>query len=918
MANVVVAEETSVTIKKQMKFKLTLILAFTITLGYSQIKLQGVVKDSIGVPLELANVVAINQATNALESYGITNDKGKFILNLSKNSTYKLQASYIGMKTYEEILKTTTENIDVTISMTADNALDAVELTYEMPVTISGDTLIYNADAFKNGTERKLEDILEKLPGVEVNDDGQIEVEGQRVSKIMVDGKDFFDGDTKLASKNIPSNAVDKVQVLKNYAEVGQLSSVTNNQDNYAINIKLKEGKKNFWFGNVTAGGGASPDDALYLVQPKLFYYSPKYSINLIGDLNNTGEPALTRRDLRGFSGGFRPPSRDSGTNLSLGSNDLGFLATQNNRAQNIENKLASGNFSYSPNKALDISGFGIFNSSRIDIRQKRSVQYTNPNLGIPDEDTDQTTKQRSDIGLLKLSLVHKPNVNNQMDYDVLGRVTKESQEQNLFSSVIGNTNQFEDNTPYSISQNLNYYYTLNENNIFAFEVQHLLQDEDPFYNAVLEDQDNYETTANTLGLDPNQIAYNVNQNRRIKTNQLDAKLDYWNVLNDKSNINFTLGAITSQQKFNSNLFQILDDTTTFNPTPNFNDGLDVNAIKYGFSDYYLGAKYTLKTGIFTITPGLSAHAYKYGNTQFGQEVQDNFSLLLPSFEARLQFKKSESLTFRYTMRNQFTDVTRLASGIVLNSFNSIQVGNPELQNALTNNLSLIYRSFNLFNYTNVFAVVNYSNAVDQIRSISNFESVVRTNNFFNSGFADESVTAFGRLQRTFGKLRASINTRFNYSKFNQFVQQERSINENFQQSYTPELRTNFREAPNLRVAYRYAVNRNQQGGRTTKFTTNAPSIKFDAYIWKKFTFLTDYSYNRQSNPNGTPQEFEIWNASLSYKNNKDAKFEYEIKATNLLNTTSQIQNGNTNVSVFSSQYFIQPRFVTFRLRYEI
>ena len=98
--------------------------------------------------------------------------------------------------------------------------LDAVELVYEMPVSVKGDTLIYNADSFKNGTERKLEDVLKKLPGVEINDDGQVEVEGKVVSKVMVEGKDFFDGDTKLATKNIPANAVDKVQVLKNFSEV--------------------------------------------------------------------------------------------------------------------------------------------------------------------------------------------------------------------------------------------------------------------------------------------------------------------------------------------------------------------------------------------------------------------------------------------------------------------------------------------------------------------------------------------------------------------------------------------------------------------------------------------------------------------------------------------------------------------------
>ncbi|GAA4279787.1 carboxypeptidase regulatory-like domain-containing protein [Gaetbulibacter aestuarii] len=899
------------------KLLLITLLAFS-TLSFAQVTLKGVVKDSIGQPLDLANVIAINQTTNALESYGITNDKGRFILTLEKNTSYNIQVSYVGMKTHEESLQTKAENIEKEITLFEDNALAQVELTYEMPVTIKGDTLVYNADSFKDGTERKLEDVLKKLPGVEINDDGQIEVEGKRVNKIMVDGKDFFDGDTKLASKNIPSNAVDKVQVLKNYAEVGQLSSVTNNQDNYAINIKLKEGKKNFWFGNVMAGGGVSTNDELYIAQPKLFYYSPNYSLNFIGDLNNLGEPALNRRDLQNFGGGFRPPSRNSGTSLNLGNNNLGFLSQQNNRALDVENKLAAGNFSYSPSKTLDLSGFGIFNSSKVYLRQKSFRQYTDPALGIPDEATDQMTKQRSDVGLAKLSASYKPNVNNQLDYDVLARFTKETQDRYLFSSVVGNTIQFEENSPYSINQNLNYYYTLNATNIFAFEAQHLLQDEDPFYNAFLEDKTNFDPTANSLGLDPNQTGYDINQNRRVKSNQLDAKLDYWNILNAKSNINFTLGALVSRQDFNTNIFQILDDNSTLDPTPNFNDGLDTNDTKYNFSDWYLGMHYTLKAGKFTFTPGVSFHAYANSNNQFGAEYSNNFFRVLPDFETRIDLKKSESLTLRYSMTNQFTDVTNLARGIVLNSYDAIQIGNPLLENALTNNINLFYRSFNLFNYTNVFASVNYSSAVNQIRSLSDFQSVIKTNRFFNSEFADESLSSFGRVQRTFGKFRGSLNASFNYSKFNQFIQGNRSVNESYRQSYTPEIRTNFREAPNFEISYRYSVNDNKQGGRTTKFITRAPRVEFDAYILKKFTFLTNYSYTTQSNPNGAPQTYEIWDASLSYRKNNDSKWEYTLKASNLLNTQSLVQNGNNNVSVFSSEYFIQPRFITLRISYEL
>jgi len=919
-----------------MKNILALLFTLVVMSSFAQIKMQGIVKDSIGAPLELANIIAINKDTNTLESYAITNASGKYVISLSKNGRYSIQVSYIGLKSVDETIETKEVDITKDFTMLTDNMLDAVELTYEMPVTIKGDTLIYNADSFKSGTERKLEDVLKKLPGVEITAEGKIEVEGKEVTKLMVNGKDFFDGDSKLATKNIPSNAVDKIQVLRNYAEVGQLSGVQNNQDNVAINIKLKEGKENFWFGDVTAGGGVapSPNDELYLVQPKLFYYSPKYSVNVIGDLNNTGEVALTGRDLRNFGGGFRRPSSSSGTSLNLGDNGLSGL-TNIDDSQTVESKLAAVNFSYSPNKALDLSGFIIYNSSRLRTREESFVRYTNPELEIPDEETIQTGSEATNQGLAKLSAAYKPNANNQLNYDVLGRISSDSETQNEFSSVVGNTYQLDEAKPFSINQNVNYYYTLNENNIFAFEAQHLIKDEDPFYNAILvndptnnnaadpSDRDAFDNTALSLGLDRDQLGYDLNQDRRIKSNQLDAKLDYYNILNSKSNINLTLGTILSTQKFNSKIFQFLDDGSYFDPTASLTNEegdvlLNENDTEYNFSDIYLGFHYRLKTGKFTITPGFSVHAYGNKNTQFGKTYEDNFFRILPDFETQIQFKKSESLTFRYNMKNAFTDVTSLAEGLVLNNYNSLQYGEPELQNSLSHNLSLRYFSFNLFNYTNVFAILNYNKNIDQIRSFTNFDNVIRTNTYFNSNFADESVTAIGRIQRTFGKLRASMRVNFNYSKNNQFVQDVRSVNETFSQSYTPELRTNFREAPNVSLKYLYRVSDTNQGDNDTQFITNAPSVEFDAYLWKALTFRTDYSYTSQSSNVSDTQSYQTWNASLAYRKDQDAKWEYQIRATNLLNIDSEVNNGSSNISVYSSETFVLPRFVTFRLTYTL
>ncbi|MGB5981678.1 MAG: carboxypeptidase-like regulatory domain-containing protein [Nonlabens sp.] len=912
-----------------MKIKIIALLLICGISAKAQITFKGIVKDSTQAPLELVNVVAQDSATNALASYGITNEKGEFKLELKKNNTYKVTVSFIGLQSIEEYLKVKEEDNTKDYILKPDNMLDAVELVYEMPVVMKGDTLIYNADSFNNGTERKLGDVLENLPGVEINEDGQIEVEGKVVNKLMVNGKDFFDGDTKLATENIPSNAVSKVQVLRNYSEVGQLRSVTNNQDNVAINIKLKEGKENFWFGTVEAGGGAAPDDELYVLQPKLFYYSPKYSINFIGNLSNTGEVALSRRDLRGFGGGFRAPSRSSGTNINLGDNSLNFLTNEAN-ALNIENKLASGNFSYAPNSKLDLSGFLIFNNSKVLSRERSSIQYNTIEGRVtpPDELTEQSGVERSDQGLAKFSLAFQPNVNNQLEYDVLARISNDRQEQLLFSSVLGNTDQNDEVQPFSINQNFNYYYTLDENNIFALEAQHLIRDEDPFYNAVLDnnfddptdpnDDNPFDATAEVLGLNSDLSFYDISQNRRIKSNQLDAKLDYYHIINQKSNLNITAGTILSRQQFDSNYFQTLADGSIFDPTPTINNGIDTNDTEYTFSDVYVGFKYRFKSGKFTVTPGFSVHAYENKNTQFGETFEENFFRILPDVETRIQFKKSESLLINYNMQNQFTDVTRLAQGLIFNSLSSLQAGNPELQNALSQNVSLLYSSFNLFNYTNVFARAAYSSAMDRIRNNTEFRSIVRTNGFLNSEFADETASLSGRVQRTFGKVQASLSVGLNYSKFNQFIEENRSVVENYSQSYTPGIRTNFKIAPNVTFRYQYSVTDNIQGDRDTQFITNSPSIDVDAYIWKKVTLRTLYRYTNQAQGNGQSQSFQTWDARLSYRRDRDAKWEYEIKATNILNIDSQVRNSATNIAVFNSETFIQPRFITVRFIYTL
>jgi hypothetical protein len=144
------------------------------------------------------------------------------------------------------------------------------------------------------------------------------------------------------------------------------------------------------------------------------------------------------------------------------------------------------------------------------------------------------------------------------------------------------------------------------------------------------------------------------------------------------------------------------------------------------------------------------------------------------------------------------------------------------------------------------------------------------------------------------------------------FVVESITLNEGFTQTYTPEIRTNFKVAPNVRFRYRYSLINNNQGNRESQFIVKSPSVEFDAYILEKITLISEYSYTQQDF-NNDKQSFQTWDTSISYRKDKDAKWEFQVKATNILNIDKQVRNSSNNLSVFNSITIIQPRFITFR-----
>ena len=895
-----------------MKHILLIFFLSTTAFFAQNIRLEGIVSEDGKAPLEMANIMAINQATKGMDAYAITNDKGKYALNLKANTLYTIKLSYVGMANKSVEFKTSATNSINNFSMEAGGLeLEGVEIVREMPVSIKGDTIIYNADSFKNGTERKLEDVIKKLPGMEVTADGGVEVEGKKVQKLLVDGKPFFDGDTKLGLKNIPADAIDKVQVLRNYNEISGLKGVENNQDDVAINIKLKKGKKNFWFGDVSAGIGVGNQSDRHIINPKLFYYSPKYSINLLANFNNIGELPLTFQDYFKFTGGYRNMTRKGGSMFNVSDNNLGISLLRNNRAKEIDTKFGATNFSYNPSKKWSLTGFAIYSDATTELETISQVNFLAPNN--ISQFTKENALQSNKFGLFKFSSKYKPTDKLQIDYDILTKISEQNEISDLFRIVTTNTTVAETifdtkkQDPKSITQNLNFYYTQSEKHIFAFENTYLYQDENPFLNVNLQNQPFI-----LPGYISGQNRNNITQNRFVKTRKFDSKLDYYYVLTPKSNINITLGTTISSQNFNSGIFQTLDNQTI----NSLNDVTNNNQVRFNFTDSYVGLHYKILTGKFTFTPGLSAHNYNLNDIQNGSNNQKSFTRILPDLFVQYQLKKAESLTYNFGITNNFTDINQLAEGFVLNGFSNLYRGNRNLENATTQTHSLTYFKYNMFNFENISGNVSYSKNNQAIKTNASFVGINQISTSFNSNFADENFLARGQYGRSFFKYyKASLSGNLNWSKFNNIQNGTFLTNESFTKSYTIKASTNFKKIPNLEVGYGKTIN-NYQGN---KFTTDRPSLKLDYFFLDSFSFVSEYEYFNYYNDNKTVNnKYDFLSASLIFLKNKDSKLEYKVSATNLLNTTSLNDDNFSQFSTRTSQYSVQPRYIIFSLKYNL
>ena len=504
-------------------------------------------------------------------------------------------------------------------------------------------------------------------------------------------------------------------------------------------------------------------------------------SFKFIGDANNIGKPAFTQRDFYKFSGGFRGINSKTGSSLNV-AKDLGVNLQQTNKTIDYISQLGALNFSYNPSKALSVSGFLIGSNTDVELKNRNINNYVGQDSLASQEllSTNETNRDGSLLG--KASLKYTPNSKLYLAYDVFTKyLDSKSSQQQLSQFALTDRAIESENTqnPFEIRQNLEAYYDINAKSIFSFEGQYLYKMQDPYYGLLTQTEIMGGSILDTSAL---------TQDRLIKTNKIDGLFSYYYIINNKNHVEFSLGGSYTNQSLNSEFFQVYGDTLF-----NIDDSLRTNAVEFQLTDVVAGIHYRTKLGKLTVKPGLNLHRYSTNNFQYDESLDRNWNYLLPDFFAKYSFKKSQSLTFDYKMTANFSDVNQVASGVILQNYNSLFSGNPYLDNAIYHNVTMRFFSFNLFNFTNIFAFVNYNKKIDEITNAVNYIGIDRVNSPINSAAVNDAVTGSLGYQRRIKVYKISFRGTWNYSLTNNLIENQRNSNTSFTQNYNVSFGTNFK-----------------------------------------------------------------------------------------------------------------------------
>ena len=894
--------------------------------GFAQnLTIQGTLKDSIaGRALNAATVSLVYANDSSLVSFSRTNEAGVFNFKNLTSGSYLISVSYVGyIPKWVPVLTATEKTVEMGVIFMNDvNTMSTVTVTARRPpVVINGDSVEFNSENFKTAPNAVVEDLLKKMPGMEVDKSGGITVNGKTVTKVFVNGKEFFSGDPKMATKNLPADAVDKIQVYDRKSDQAMFTGIDDGSEETAINLKLKKDRNKSTFGKLSGGAG-TPN--VFDAQGNVNVINNDEQFSAIGGANNTNRQNFSNRNIVNFSGGGGGrPGAGAGVTVSFSG---GSGETDANAQGIAETYSIGGNYSNLFNdKKTEFNA----NLSVSDVTRNNNSSSFTQNL-TPGNAFNRISNSNSIAGN------KQQNFGSTIDHKVTDNFSFR------FTPSIGlqqTTNYSEDSTQTYLTNGslLNRNTTIASSASDAVNAASTLLLRKKFAKKGRTLSSTITQSFNRSNSNGNQFTEQLTYNKNVLTN--DSILDQQNIRKGE-NTSYSANLIYTEPlgkksllEFNSYISKSIGSSSRkiydYNSLTDDYGNLNTRLTNEFNSEYtYSGGgmsyrsnqkKYNFATGVSIQNAVLDGENISL-KTRLSQSFQD----ILPNATFRYNFSQTKNFNLDYRTSTNQPSITQLQPVLDQSNINRQSIGNPDLKRSYVHNLNIRFFSSKILAGKSFFSTLNASTTNN---SIVNYDSVLpnrtiltrpvnvngayRINGSMNYGFGIKKL----KSRLSFG-LNAGLNNNISYANglLNTIV--TKSTGPSMSYTYIVD------DVIDINLTARYSFsNTNNAVNPTlnTNFLTKVFGADMTNYL--PFNIVLNQSFNYAINTGraeGFNTAIPIWNASFSKFFLKNKRAEIKMSAFDLLNKNIGISRNVSQNQIVDRSYNVISQYFLLSFTYSL
>ena len=860
-----------------------------------------VVEQGSDTPIEQATVRLLNVKDSAMVRGVVSARNGSFTLKNVKKGSYLLHITFIGYDPLYQPLQITGKKNPVNVGKLelSDGAIElgeAVVIGKAPEVTVRNDTVEYNADSYKVTEGSVLEDLLKKMPGVEVDGEGKITVNGKEVKKVMVDGKEFFSDDPKVASKNLPAKMIDKLQVLDKKSDMAQMTGFDDGEAETVINLTVKPGMKQGWFGNAYGGYGSKDR---YEGNAMVNRFVNNDQITFMGGANNTNNMGFSDLASTMFSGMGGGGGRRGGFGAGSG------ITSSGNAGLNFSKE-------FKPDK-LTLGGNTRYSHSDNDARSKSDRQNILPGDSSSYDNSEAMSRTKSDNFGVDFRLEWKPDTMTQLIFRPSFSLSH-SMNDNFSDATTLDNERDTVNTNKSSNYSESNGYNLNA----SIDFSRKLNNKGRVFSATLSggNSDSYSD-----GMNRSDIVY-FNQTDALKNSIIDQRSRYDNKgFNYRAYVswvepighnNFIQATYSISQRKQEALKNVYNQDA---------DGI-YNVLDSAYSQSYRNnfisqraslsfksqrAKFNYTIGL-NLDPSYSSSENFVGDTTLSKITRKVVNLS-PMAQFNYMFDKRTNLRIMYNGRTSQPSMTQLQPVADISDPTNITIGNPDLNPRYTNNVFIRFQQFTPEKQRAFMIMANGSYIINDIVSYTSYnqETGVKTTTYKNVN-GNYSGNVRMMLNTPLKNKKFSINsmTMASFANSNGYINEEKNTNRNLILSERGgiDFRSSYLDlGVNGNIRYNATSNSLQKENNQNTFNYGAGGYT-TIYLPLNFKIESDVNWSTNSGyGDGFKQNEVLWNASASKSFLKNNQGTLRFKIYDILQQRSNISRSVTASYIQDSEY---------------